>query len=190
MINLLNSFDNYETWCFQINHCLEEHKLLCSVNTPFMHAKEKTTKIQYFWAIFFPLRVSLTHRHMFRFFWHQGTVTGCSLCLTTQPVTDFLLIDPIIGAIIIIPNHKEMDCTLFRIFFFLSHTHPKICAFSLPVILSLWDQQPQCCQSFRKEMNPDRKSVTMTPVNQYPTENTYRGGQKPSLLTEVKCQGH
>lgn len=131
MINLLNSFDNYETWCFQINHCLEEHKLLCSVNTPFMHAKEKTTKIQYFWAIFFPLRVSLTHRHMFRFFWHQGTVTGCSLCLTTQPVTDFLLIDLIIGAIIIIPNHKEMDCTLFRIFFFFpTHTQKYVLSHS------------------------------------------------------------
>ncbi len=55
--------------------------------------------------------------------WHQGSVTGYSLCSTAQPDTDFLLIDPIIGAIIIIPNHKEMDGMLFRkMFFSLSFT--------------------------------------------------------------------
>ncbi len=49
-------------------------------------------------------------------------MTGYSLCSTAQPDTDFLLIDPIIGAIIIIPNHKEMDGMLSRENIFLSFT--------------------------------------------------------------------
>lgn len=65
------------------------------------------------------LSVSLTHRHMFR--WHQGSMTGYSLCSTPQQNTDFLFIDPIIDAIIIIPNHKEMAHYSF------THTPENMC---------------------------------------------------------------
>lgn len=131
--------------------------------------KKKRTKTIFLAKIFFnylSLSLSLSDTLSYVQDWrHQGSMTGYSLCSTPQPDNDFLLMDQIIGAIII-PNHKEMAHTIQEKKFFsltLSHVHQKICAHS--DWYCLYEISSHSAVSFRKEMKPDRESVSTSIIH-------------------------